>query len=310
MTKDNIMKQTDGLFRRVFEEIAREYPEVESEHMIIDIGAARLATRPERFDVVVTLNLYGDILSDIAAEVAGSVGLAGSANIGAGVSMFEAVHGSAPDIAGKNVANPSGLLSAATQMLVHVGQPQVAEVVSNAWLATIESGIHTADIFRPGNSRALVGTRELADAVIARLGEQPKVLRGANFASAAIALTPPTPRPAAERTLVGVDTFLCWDEADRNPEILAKSLEGALPAPWRLAMITNRGVKVYPDGLPETFKTDHWRCRLVQPDTAKIDFAAVLEALAALHRAGLEVIKTEHLYRVDGKAVYSLGQGE
>jgi isocitrate dehydrogenase len=137
---------------RVFDEVAAEYPDIESEHQIIDIGAARLAAQPETFDVIVTLNLYGDILSDIAAQVAGSVGLAGSANIGEQVAMFEAVHGSAPDIAGKDVANPSGLLLAATQMLVHVGQAEVAETIKNAWLCTLESGIHTADIYREGLS--------------------------------------------------------------------------------------------------------------------------------------------------------------
>ena len=113
-------------------------------------------------DVVVTLNLYGDILSDIAAQVAGSVGLAGSANIGHTAAMFEAVHGSAPDIAGKDVANPSGLLMAATQLLVHVGAADVAERVKNAWLCTLEDGIHTADIYREGsasNGSALKASR-------------------------------------------------------------------------------------------------------------------------------------------------------
>jgi isocitrate dehydrogenase len=146
MTKDNIMKHTDGMFHKVFDEIAKEYPDIESNHQIIDIGAARVAAMPETFDVIVTLNLYGDIISDIAAQVAGSVGLAGSANIGSTVSMFEAVHGSAPDIAGKDVANPSGLLHGAAQMLVHLGHADVAEKINNAWLCTLEDGIHTADV--------------------------------------------------------------------------------------------------------------------------------------------------------------------
>ncbi|RME96249.1 MAG: NADP-dependent isocitrate dehydrogenase, partial [Bacteroidetes bacterium] len=147
MSKDNIMKQTDGLFHRVFDEVAAEYPDLEAEHYIIDIGSALLADRPERFDVVVTLNLYGDILSDIAAQIGGSVGLGGSANIGENFAMFEAIHGSAPDIAGQGIANPSGLLAAACQMLVHIGQPQVAATIQNAWLRTLEDGIHTADLF-------------------------------------------------------------------------------------------------------------------------------------------------------------------
>jgi isocitrate dehydrogenase len=148
MTKDNIMKLTDGLFHQVFDEIAAEYPDIRSDHQIIDIGAARLASNPEVFDVIVTLNLYGDILSDIAAQLAGSIGFAASANIGHDFAMFEAVHGSAPDIAGKGVANPSGLLVAATQMLVHLGHGAIGETIKNAWLCTLEDGIHTPDIYR------------------------------------------------------------------------------------------------------------------------------------------------------------------
>ncbi|TVR00070.1 MAG: NADP-dependent isocitrate dehydrogenase, partial [Spirochaetaceae bacterium] len=177
MIKDNIMKITDGLFHQVFDEIKVDYPEIEANQQIIDIGTARVATAPERYDVIVTPNLYGDIISDVVAEVSGSVGMAGSANIGTEVSMFEAIHGSAPDIAGKNSANPSGLLNAAMQMLVHIGQPAVAGRVHNAWLATIEAGLHTADIYRPGHSVHLVGTSEFADAIVERMGEEPQRLR-------------------------------------------------------------------------------------------------------------------------------------
>jgi len=113
MSKDNIMKISDGMFHNTFETIAKEYPQIEIDHYIIDIGAARIASRPEIFDVIVTENLYGDIISDIAADVSGSVGLAGSSNIGEDFAMFEAIHGSAPDIAGKNIANPSGILQSA-----------------------------------------------------------------------------------------------------------------------------------------------------------------------------------------------------
>src|SRR5690606_27708250 len=175
MVKDNIMKLTDGLFYRVFEEIGAGYPEIEKERMIVDIGAARLATRPERFDVIVMPNLYGDILSDIAAEVAGSVGLAGSANIGTSAAMFEAIHGSAPDIAGRDVANPSGLLQAAVMMLVHIGQPHAASRIRNAWLRTLEDGLHTADVAGPATVRTL-GTAAFAQAVIERLGQSPSRL--------------------------------------------------------------------------------------------------------------------------------------
>ncbi len=309
MTKDNIMKLTDGLFHQVFDEIAAEYDDIESEHQIIDIGAARVAAQPERFDVIVTLNLYGDILSDIAAQVAGSVGLAGSANIGEHVSMFEAVHGSAPDIAGKGVANPSGLVWAATQMLVHIGEARVAETIKNAWLTTLESGIHTADIYREGLSSREVGTQGFSQAVIERLGERPKQLTPVNYRQGGISVRP-TPTPWSSKELLGVDVFLDWSENGRDPDALGSALEDAAPGDWGLKMITNRGVKVYPEGLPETFRTDHWRCRFVQRTGGATDFGAVLGLLGALHGRGFDVIKTEHLYAFDGERAYSLGQGE
>ena len=147
-TKDNILKFTDGLFHKVFDEIAKEYPDIENEHWIIDIGAAKLADTPEAFDLVVMPNLYGDILSDVAAQIAGSVGLAGSANIGIHGAMFEAIHGSAPRRAGQNLANPSGLILASVMMLLHIQLPEMAEMIHNAWLRTIEDGIHTYDIYK------------------------------------------------------------------------------------------------------------------------------------------------------------------
>ena len=309
MTKDNIMKLTDGLFHRVFEEVAGEYPDIESEHQIIDIGAARLAAQPEQFDVIVTLNLYGDILSDIAAQVAGSVGLAGSANIGGKVAMFEAVHGSAPDIAGKDVANPSGLLHGATQMLVHLGQAQVAETVKNAWLATIESGIHTADIYRPRLSKREVGTEAFTSAVIERLGERPKQLTPVQYRTGGISVKP-IPTPHSEKQLVGIDVFLDWSEEGRDADALGRGLEAAAPESWKLKMITNRGVKVYPEGMPETFRTDHWRCRFLPAQGETTTFGKILELLGAISESDFEVIKTEHLYTFDGQRGYSLGQGE
>src|ERR671915_2443080 len=182
-TKDNIMKQTDGLFHKVFDEIAAEYPEIEKEHWIVDIGAAKLADTPEAFDVVVMPNLYGDILSDVAAQIAGSVGLAGSANIGDYVSMFEAIHGSAPRRAGQNLANPSGLFLGSILMLVHINQPDVAERAHNAWLRTLEDGIHTYDIYDDRVSKQKVGTKEFAQAVVDRLGQKPENLKPVTYKS-------------------------------------------------------------------------------------------------------------------------------
>src|SRR5881398_3563879 len=180
-TKDNIMKFTDGLFHQIFDEIAPEYPEIEAEHWIVDIGAAKMADTPEAFDVIVMPNLYGDILSDVAAQIAGSVGLAGSANVGDKCAMFEAIHGSAPRRAGQNLANPSGLLLGAVLMLVHIDQPEAAELIHNAWLRSIEDGVHTYDIYKPGTSKEKLGTKEFADAVIARLDQEPHMLKAVSY---------------------------------------------------------------------------------------------------------------------------------
>ena len=311
MTKDNIMKLTDGLFHRVFRDVAAEYPELASEHLIVDIGAARLATQPERFDVVVLPNLYGDILSDVAAEVAGSIGMAGSANIGESLAMFEAVHGSAPDIAGRDVANPSGLMLAAVQMLAHIGQSDTATLVHNAWLRTIEDGIHTADIHSPDRSVRQVGTDGFAAAVIERLGERPVALKGASYAGAPRLQTPQagTMRRPTRKELVGVDVFVQFREP--QPRALAELLRPLGAPAFTLQMITNRGVKVWPDGQPETLCTDHWRCRfMAAPDFSVVrpgDVAALLTRLAA---GRVEFIKTEHLYRFDGEAGFTLGQGQ
>jgi len=309
-TKDNIMKLTDGLFHRVFDEVGAEYPDIEKEHWIIDIGAARLADTPEMFDVIVMPNLYGDVVSDIAAQISGSVGLAGSANIGEGIAMFEAIHGSAPPIAGQNIANPSGLLHAALQMLVHIGQPDVAESIHNAWLATIEEGIHTFDIFNEANSTKQVGTSEFADAVIERLGRRPSTLTAVSYAAAQDHPRPAgrvTPTKSLKKETIGVDVFLHWRGQAND---LGAQLEAVSCDTLRIKMITNRGVKVWPDGFSETFCTDHWRCRFVQPDQKAIAHADITNLLNRIAEAGLDFIKTENLCTFDGQRAYSLGQGE
>ena len=308
-TKDNIMKMTDGLFHRVFHEIAADYPDIETDHWIIDIAAARLADTPEIFDVVVMPNLYGDILSDIAAQITGSVGLAPSANVGSNGAMFEAIHGSAPPLAGLDVANPSGLLRAGIMMLVHIGQADVAERIHNAWLKTIEDGIHTEDIYRSDVSRHKVGTRAFADAVVQRLDMRPSRLSPVTYADAAAPVMPPEPiaPPPAEKALVGVDVFV---HSRRAPTALANALQAAATPAVKLELITNRGVKVWPGGMPETFCTDHWRCRFVPAKDGVMSKETLIELLTALNAAGIDFIKTEQLYTFDGERGYSLGQGQ
>ncbi|TZF87048.1 NADP-dependent isocitrate dehydrogenase [Cognatilysobacter lacus] len=311
MTKDNIMKLTDGLFHRVFDEVAREYPDIAAEHMIIDIGTAKMAVDPTRFDVVVTPNLYGDILSDVAAEVAGSIGLAPSANIGRECAMFEAVHGSAPDIAGRDIANPSGLLLSAVMMLVHLGRGAAATAIHNAWLRTIEDGLHTADI-HGAHSRERVGTRAFAQAVVARLGERPQRMAAVDYpahetSTPMCAADIPTTR--ATKALDGVDVFLDWSADGRDPDALGAALDRLAGPQFRLALITNRGVKVYPQGQRQTTRTDHWRCRFVAADHA-LRPAAICALLLRIAEAGFEPIKTENLYTFDGERGYSQAQGE
>ncbi len=309
MSKDNIMKHTDGLFHQVFDEVAQEYPDIENNHFIIDIGAAMLADRPEQFDVVVTLNLYGDIVSDITAQVAGSVGLGGSANIGSKISMFEAIHGSAPDIAGKDIANPSGLIHAACLMLAHLGKGDVAARVQNALLATLEDGIHTADLYSENYTRRKVGTQAFADAVIERLGRSPKHFSPAVGSQAKPIEVKVAPYKGADKQLDGVDVFLDWAAADRDPNVLGQMLEELAGPELKLKMITNRGVKVYPGGFPETFCTDHWRCRFT-PTEGPIGYTDILGLMQRLTTAGLNFIKIENLYQINRQRAYSLGQGE
>ncbi|MFM1745982.1 MAG: hypothetical protein RLZZ630_1919 [Bacteroidota bacterium] len=308
-TKDNIMKQTDGLFHQVFDEIAREYPKIENEHWIIDIGAAKMADTPEAFDVIVMPNLYGDVLSDIAAQIAGSVGLAGSSNIGEECAMFEAIHGSAPRRAGQNMANPSGLLQGAVQMLNYIGQTEVAEKVQNAWLKTIEDGIHTYDIYKEGVSKKKVGTKEFADEVIANLGQKPSKMKAVEYARAKSIQLPKYRRKAARnKTLQGVDLFVHWQGT--NAEELAKKIHKLDANGIKLSMITNRGIKVYPDGFPETFCTDHWRCRFKPVNETLMTKKQILHLLETAEEQDIDIIKTENLYAFDGKPAYSLGQGQ
>jgi isocitrate dehydrogenase len=310
-TKDNIMKATDGLFHKVFDEIAVEYADIENEHWIVDIGAAKMADTPEIFDVLVMPNLYGDILSDVAAQIAGSVGLAGSANIGESAAMFEAIHGSAPRRAGQNMANPSGLLLGAVMMLVHINQTEVAARVHNAWLRTIEDGVHTYDIFKPDVSKEKVGTREFARAVIDRVGQQPEKLKVVTYAATPKQESKPYVyhRRQQTRELVGQDIFVF--HLPGNADELATVLEPIAGAQGlKLVMISNRGVKVWPDPNPDTKYVDVWRCRFMKPDKTPVTFPQLLEVQQKLTTAGVDIVKTEGLYTFDGERGYSLGQGE
>ncbi len=313
LVKDNIMKLSDGLFHQVFKQVAAEYPHITADHLIIDIGAARIADTPELFDVIVTPNLYGDIVSDVAAQVAGSVGLAGSSNIGEHAAMFEAIHGSAPDIAGQGIANPSGLLHAALLMLEHLALNELAATIRNAWTCTIEEGIHTGDIYQSATSSQRVNTSEFADAVIARLGQLPRRLPPAPKPSGnrpiKLPEVPAVTMPRCAKTMDGIDIFLEWHQG--TPEQLGQQLQSATSGcQLQLTMISNRGMKVWPQGMSQTYCVDHWRCRFLADTPGNANRQQVIDLLQRLEQANFDFIKTEGLFRFDGQPGYSAGQGQ
>ncbi len=309
-SKDNIMKFSDGIFHQVFNEIAKEYPAISNEHYIVDIGTARLATKPEIFDVIVTSNLFGDIISDVTAEISGSVGLAGSANIGKDFALFEAIHGSAPDIAGKNIANPSGLLNGAIMMLVHIGQGEIAALIENAWKRTLEDGVHTADIYNTETSTKKVGTKEFAEEVVKRLGEKPSKLMVAAYNSS-------TKKEAKsvvyeintkeKKSLVGVDVFI--DMNVNSAHDVAAKVNPIDVGPMVLRTISSKGLKLWPRDDSFFMNSDHWCCRFM-PDSGEITHQDITNLLSKLASAKIDFIKVENLYNFDGKPGYSLAQGE
>lgn len=304
-TKDNIMKLSDGLFHKIFEEISLDYPDIEHEHWIVDIGAAKLADTPDAFDVVVLPNLYGDILSDVGAQISGSVGLVGSANIGDHGAMFEAIHGSAPRRAGQNMANPSALILASVMMLNHLELHEYATLIHNAWLKTLEEGIHTYDIFKEGVSTQKVGTREFAQAVVERIGKTPQSLKPVQYSPGANKsfYVGKEASTDMERELIGSDLFVyakCFanDMIERATSLKTDRLE--------LKMISNRGVRIYPDGLPETFCIDQWRLRFLSiEEHVPCKIEDIIDLLKLVHKKGFDIIKMENLYAFDGTQTYS-----
>jgi isocitrate dehydrogenase len=312
LSKDNIMKFSDGIFHKVFDEIAKEYPQIQNDHYIIDIGTARLATQPEKFDVIVTSNLYGDIISDVIAEISGSVGMAGSANLGEEYAMFEAIHGSAPDIAGKNIANPSGLINAAIMMLIHIGQGKVAAKIENAWKKTIEDGVHTGDIYNSKISTKKVGTKEFAEEVVKRFGEKPLKLKAVDYpdqVNKKEARRKYTIDESEKKELVGVDIFIDMKESDAN--IIAEKLKKVEFGKVKLKTISAKGLKLWPSNQQFKILSDHWCCRFMNEDEkTPMKHSEIATLLSQLAENGVDSIKTENLYNFNGVRGYSLAQGE
>ncbi len=306
-TKANIMKLTEGLFKSVFEEVSREYPDIAAKHIIVDNAAHQMALRPEQFEVIVTTNLNGDILSDLASGLVGGLGFAPSANLGASAAIFEAVHGSAPDIAGRGLANPTGLLLSAVMMLRHLGHFEAARTIKDALLYVIEEGrVRTADFACGGRSAT---TGEFTDAVVAAFGRKPTRMAGREYRP----LVLPAPRredtaPAVSRVLLGADVFV---ESDALPAGLGASLaDAALGTPFKLSMMSNRGTQVYPGDVPETDCVDVYRCRFTlrtaKSTLADSDLLSLLDRIGRKHRW----MHVEKLHEFGGKPGFTLAQGE
>lgn len=310
--KANIMKITDGLFLECFYEVAKEYPELKADDVIVDDLCMKLVTRPDLFDVVVLTNLQGDIVSDLCAGLVGGLGFAPSANIGDHICIFEAVHGTAPDIAGKNIANPTALLLSGLSMLRHLGFMENAATIENALLYTLESGVHTGDF--GDKSIASVNTTEFANAIIGNFGKLP-----AHGAKPTMPNKPITPthfkleenplimsKEAANEAIVGVDFFV---EFAGQPNDVADKCLNVIGDKFKLVTISNRGTQVWPKGSVFTNVVNQYRCRVESVNDAPIDQSAVAE-LYLKFQAEFKVCSLELLNMWDGKKAYSLAQGQ
>src|SRR6266513_2146808 len=259
-TKSNIMKLTEGLLQHTFEEFAPQYPSIVAKHILIDNCAHQLAMRPEQFDVIVTTNMNGDILSDLTSGLTGGLGFAPSANIGNDVSIFEAVHGSAPDIAGKNKANPTALVLSGAMMLRHIVEEKSANDVEQAVLVTLESGIRTSDMV--GTAKP-AGTTEFTEAVISNLGKTSRLSPPKKYTKVDLPAAQPGVNVvrATGRQLAGLDVYI---ESELEPRALASDLEKlATSSPLKLDMITNRGADVVNSRDRKVSLFDLYTCRFV-----------------------------------------------
>ena len=302
-TKDNIMKKTDGLFRKMFEEVGAYYPDIEKEHWIVDIGAAKLAHTPENFDVLVLPNLYGDILSDVTAQISGSVGMAGAANVGDEYAMFEAIHGSAPRRAGQNMANPSGLLQGTLLMLDHIGLSNIGQKIRNAWLKTLEDGLHTYDIYKEDISKKKMGTKEFSQAIMDRLGEEPSKLKQAlpPVSSQKSTVSIP-PQKKQKKELVGVDVYIEHNQGDIKEVVNAVKNSGS---GLELKSIYSRGICIWPDQASHVVLSELLCLRFMQSGS-HLTGTQVVELLSKLQKQGITACKTQNLYLYDGEKGFSL----
>jgi isocitrate dehydrogenase len=310
--KANIMKLTDGLFLECFYEVAKEYPELKADDVIVDDLCMKLVVKPDSFDVVVLTNLQGDIVSDLCAGLVGGLGFAPSANIGDHISIFEAVHGTAPDIAGKNIANPTALLLSGLAMLRHVGLTENAAVIENALLFTLESGVHTGDF--GDKSVPAVNTTQFAQAIIRNFGKQPKV-----NAKEIIANRPGTPTPlklqsnpmmvskeTETEVIAGVDLFI---ESDEQPGAIAEKCKRHAGVKFNLISISNRGTQVWPTGSVYTNLVNQYNVRFESIDDFPLNQQDIIGLYVSLS-GNFKICSFELLNRWGDKKGYSLAQGQ
>lgn len=308
-TKSNIMKMTEGLLKRTFEEIAKDYPDIQSDHMIVDNCAHQLVRRPEQFDVIVTTNMNGDILSDLGSALVGGLGFAPGANIGAEVAIFEAVHGSAPKYAGRNLINPTAVLLSGVMMLRHLHEFEIANAIEHALYRTFEGGKHmTRDVV--GNEGS-VSTSAFTDAIIANLGQTSATFKPRNHAP--LVMNASDPRPdivhAKERSVVGVDVFV---ESELLPQPLGDMITSLTQdSDFTLKMLSNRGVKVYPSVGVTPDVVDQYRCRfMVRGQEGQSASDAQIMALLQKISARVKWAHIEKLQMFDGQPGFTKAQGE
>ncbi|RYY53422.1 MAG: NADP-dependent isocitrate dehydrogenase [Chitinophagaceae bacterium] len=310
--KANIMKLTDGLFLECFYEVAKEYPELKADDIIVDDLCMKLVTRPDLFDVLVLTNLQGDIVSDLCAGLVGGLGFAPSANIGDHISIFEAVHGTAPDIAGKNIANPTALLLSGIAMLRHVGLTENAGVIENALLFTLESGKHTGDF--GDKSIPSLNTTEFSQAIITNFGKSPAI-----GARPVIPNKPGTPAPlklqqnsmmvtseSANETITGVDMFI---ESDEQANAIAHKCQRHAGVKFKLVNISNRGTQVWPTGSVYTNLVNQYNVRFESIDDSELNQQDVIGLYVSLS-GNFKICSLELLNSWDGKKSYSQAQGQ
>lgn len=309
-TKSNIMKMTEGMLKRTFEAVAKEYPDIQSWHVIIDNCCHQLVKKPEQYDVIVTTNMNGDIMSDLTSALIGGLGFAPSANLGNGIAIFEAVHGSAPKYAGKNVINPTAVLGSGIMMLRYLGEFDAANAIENAVLVTLEDGkVRTGDVVGYDSGKNC-STTDYAAAIIGNLGRKSAKFAVREYKPIKMPELSPEPAyvKAKTRRVAGVDVFV---EANLMPEELGKQVEAAVAgAPVALKAISSRGTRVYPPTGTVLDVTDMYTCRLMAKDaTADLTDAQVFDALQRV--AGkLKWSHVEKLHEIDGEAGWTKAQGE